>query len=125
MAAALMARYASSDLPVRFHADGVSRYPLDTEAAVYFCVLEALQNAAKYAGAGAIEVTFAERDGALTFEVVDDGAGFDPTVDGTGTGLHGMRDRLAVLGGDVSLISVPERGTTVRGHVPLAAEVLA
>ena len=125
VAAALMARYASSDLPVRFHADGVSRYPLDTEAAVYFCVLEALQNAAKYAGAGAIEVTFAERDGALTFEVVDDGAGFDPTVDGTGTGLHGMRDRLAVLGGDVSLISVPERGTTVRGHVPLAAEVLA
>ena len=49
VAAALAGRFASSDLPVRFHADTVGRYPLDTEAAVYFCVLEALQNAAKYA----------------------------------------------------------------------------
>ena len=61
VAAALMARYASSDLPVRFNADGIGRYPLDTEAAVYFCVLEALQNAAKYATAGSIDVTFGER----------------------------------------------------------------
>jgi signal transduction histidine kinase len=125
VAAALAARYASSDLPVRFHTDGIGRFPLDTEAAVYFCVLEALQNAAKYADAGAIEVTFAARDGALTFEVVDDGAGFDPTTLGYGTGLHGMRDRLAVLGGDVSLASAPGRGTTVRGRVPLVAEVTA
>ena len=125
VAAALAARFASSDLPVRFHADGIGRYPLDTEAAVYFCVLEALQNAAKYAGARTIDVTFAERNDALAFEVVDDGAGFDPSENGDGTGIHGMRDRLAVLGGDVSLTSAPGRGTIVRGQVPLAAEVPA
>ncbi len=123
VAAALAARFASSDLPVTFHADGMGRYPLDTEAAVYFCVLEALQNAAKYAGARAIDVTFAERDGALTFAIADDGAGFDLSEHGEGTGLHGMRDRLAVLGGDVSLNSAPGRGTIVRGRVPLAAGV--
>ena len=120
VAAALKVRYASSDLPVRFHADGVGRYPLDTEAAVYFCVLEALQNAAKYATAGSIDVTFSERNGALTFEVIDDGVGFDAAVGRNGTGLDGMRDRLAVLGGDVSLTSAPGRGTAVRGQVPLA-----
>lgn len=123
VAAALMARYESSDLPVRFRAEGTGRYPLDTEAAVYFCVLEALQNAAKYAEAASIDVTFAERDGALTFEVVDDGSGFDPSVGDSGTGVHGMRDRLAVLGGDVSLTSAPGRGTRVRGLVPLVAEI--
>ncbi|MGZ5343681.1 MAG: histidine kinase [Actinomycetota bacterium] len=123
VAPALAARFASSDLPVRFHADGIGRYPLDAEAAVYFCVLEALQNAAKYAEARAIDVSFAERDGALTFDVVDDGVGFDPSAARNGTGVHGMRDRLAVLGGDVSLTSAPGRGTIVRGHVPLAEEV--
>ena len=123
VAAALMARYASSDLPVRFNADGIGRYPLDTEAAVYFCVLEALQNAAKYATAGSIDVTFSERNGALTFEVIDDGVGFDAAVGRNGTGLDGMRDRLAVLGGDVSLTSAPGHGTAVRGQVPLAAGV--
>ena len=121
VAPALAARFASSDLPVHFHADGIGRYPLDTEAAVYFCVLEALQNAAKYAAARMIDVRFAEWDGALTFEVVDDGAGFDPAVAGNGTGVHGMRDRLAVLGGEVSLTSTPGHGTTVRGQVPIGA----
>ena len=125
VAAALMARYASSDLPVRFHADGIGRYPLDTEAAVYFCVLEALQNAAKYATAVSIDVTFGERSGALTFEVVDDGVGFDAAAGRNGTGLDGMRDRLAVLGGDVTLTSAPGRGTIVRGQVPLASGVSA
>jgi signal transduction histidine kinase len=123
IALALAARFASSDLPLRFHADGIGRYPLDTEAAIYFCVLEALQNAAKYAEARAIDVTFAERDGALTFDVVDDGVGFELSATRNGTGVHGMRDRLAVLGGDVSLTSAPGRGTIVRGHVPLAEEV--
>jgi signal transduction histidine kinase len=125
VAAALMARYESSDLPVRFRADGIGRYPLDTEAAVYFCVLEALQNAAKYATARSIDVTFGERSGALTFEVVDDGVGFDAAAGRNGTGLDGMRDRLAVLGGDVTLTSAPGRGTIVRGQVPLASGVPA
>jgi signal transduction histidine kinase len=70
-------------------------------------------------------VTFSERNGALTFEVIDDGVGFDAAVGRNGTGLDGMRDRLAVLGGDVSLTSAPGRGTIVRGQVPLASGVSA
>lgn len=119
VAAAIAARYVSSDLPVRMRADGIRRYPIETEAAVYFCVLEALQNAAKYAHARTIDVALAERGGALTFEVADDGAGFDPAANGSGTGLQGMRDRLAVLGGDATLTTAPGRGTVVTGRVPL------
>ena len=123
VAAALVARYATSDLPVRFQADGIGRYSLDTEAAVYFCVLEALQNAAKYAGADSIHVAFSEGDGSLRFVVRDDGAGFDATASDHGSGLDGMRDRLAVLGGDVAISSTPGRGTAVSGRVPLGAGI--
>jgi two-component sensor histidine kinase len=94
----------------------------DIEAAVYFCTLEALQNVAKYAAATTVEVTIAERDGALAFEVRDDGTGFDPSANGNGTGLAGMRDRLAVFGGDAEIASALGRGTTVSGYVPLQAE---
>jgi signal transduction histidine kinase len=48
---ALQAQARKSVLPVQIDADGVGRYPQDTEAAVYFCALEALQNITKYAGA--------------------------------------------------------------------------
>ncbi|HXY71946.1 MAG TPA: GAF domain-containing sensor histidine kinase, partial [Actinomycetota bacterium] len=105
-------------LPVDLRTDGVARYPIETEAAVYFCILEALQNAAKHARAGRVDVAVSERDGLLWFEVADDGIGFDPSANGNGTGLQGMRDRLAILGGDAALESTPGRGTTVRGRVP-------
>jgi signal transduction histidine kinase len=118
VAAALRADVVRLGLPVHLRADGVSRHPIETEAAVYFCVLEALQNTAKHAGATSVDVDIAERDGILWFEVADDGVGFDPSANGNGTGLAGMRDRLAILGGDASLESAPGRGTTVRGRVP-------
>jgi signal transduction histidine kinase len=125
IAAALRAQVARSEVSIRITADGVARHPIEIEAAVYFCVLEALQNTAKYARAKAVDVDLAERAGELTFEVRDDGVGFDPSVNGNGTGLAGMRDRLAVLGGDAELTSAPGRGTVVRGRVPLAvAEVV-
>ncbi len=123
IAAALAAQYQRTDLPVRLNTDGTGRYPIDLEAAVYFCTLEALQNIAKYANAAAVDVTIAEQEGALTFEVVDDGAGFDPAATPRGSGLNNMLDRLSVLGGDVTVDSAPGRGTTIRGRVPLASAV--
>ncbi len=62
IAAALAAQYLRSSLPVRMEADGIGRYPIELEAAVYFCTLEALQNAAKYAHASAITISFRERE---------------------------------------------------------------
>jgi signal transduction histidine kinase len=123
IAAALAAQYLRSSLPVRMEADGIDRYPIELEAAIYFCALEALQNAAKYANATAITIAFRERDGALEFSVADDGGGFDPGSNGTGTGIQGMRDRMAVFGGDAEIESSPGQGTIVRGRVPVSERV--
>jgi len=123
IAAALAAQYLQSSQPVRLEADGLGRYPIELEAAVYFCALEALQNAAKYANATAITIAFRERDGALEFSVADDGGGFDAGSNGTGTGIQGMRDRMAVFGGDAEIESSPGHGTIVRGRVPVSERV--
>jgi signal transduction histidine kinase len=116
--AALEAQIRKATLPVELEADGVGRYSQDAEAAVYFCVLEALQNVTKYAEASRASVRLGAPEGALTFEVEDDGAGFDPQARGYGTGLQGMADRLAALGGELAIRSSPGAGTTVSGWLP-------
>jgi signal transduction histidine kinase len=124
LVAALEAQAGRSPLPVAVEADGFGRYPQDAEAAVYFCALEALQNVAKYASASRACVRLAGpagHDGALEFSVTDDGAGFDSASAGYGTGLQGMADRLAALGGDLQVRSEPGRGTTVTGRLPVRA----
>jgi signal transduction histidine kinase len=88
------------------------------EAAVYFCVLEALQNVAKYAEATQVVVRLSGSNGELTFEVSDDGQGFDPVNTRSGSGLTNMSDRLSALGGELSVRSSPGEGTTVHGRVP-------
>jgi signal transduction histidine kinase len=119
LVAALEAQSRKSPLPVHVHADGVARYPQAVEAAAYFCCLEALQNVAKYAGASQIEVRLAFDDDVLTFEVIDDGAGFDPALRASGTGLQGMADRVAALDGALTVRSAPGQGTTVAGRIPV------
>ena len=63
---------------VLVRSDGIGRYPQEVEATAYFCVLEALQNASKYAEATSVEIGLMANDGWLSFEVVDNGRGFDP-----------------------------------------------
>jgi signal transduction histidine kinase len=116
--AALTAQARKASLPVMVDADGVGRLPQEIEAAVYFSCLEALQNAAKHAGASAATIRLGRRDGELTFEVADDGRGFDPAVITRGTGLQGIADRLAALGGTLEVRSQPGRGTTIVGSLP-------
>jgi signal transduction histidine kinase len=118
LGAAVRAQASRAALPVTVAVDGVGRYPRETEAAVYFCVLEALQNTAKYAGASTASVTLAASGGQLEFTVTDDGAGFDVAAAGDGTGLQGMTDRLAAVGGTVAIESAPGHGTTVSGCLP-------
>lgn len=119
LAAALEAQGRKSVVPVRLEPDGVGRYPQEVESAVYFCVLEALQNIGKYAGAHEVEIRLREDDGLLLFEIADDGMGFDPSEAGHGTGLRGMADRIEALGGTFELDSAPGRGTTIAGRLPL------
>ncbi|HEX6330480.1 MAG TPA: histidine kinase [Actinomycetota bacterium] len=115
---AVEAQARKTHLPVRIDADGIGRYPQDLEAAVYFCTLEALQNVAKYAKASSVDVLLRDRGGDLTFEIRDDGVGFDVSA-ARGSGLSNMRDRLDALGGDLDVRSEPRLGTVVWGRVPL------
>jgi signal transduction histidine kinase len=118
--AALEAQARKAAVAVTVEAPGVGRYPQQIESAVYFCVLEALQNVAKYAQASAVLVAL-RRDGrCLVFTVTDDGAGFDQAATPKGTGLQGISDRLAVLGGTMGVVSAPGGGTRVTGRVPVA-----
>ena len=93
------------------------RYPQEVETAVYFCTLEALQNAAKYAKPGEVVVRLLEESGELVFTIEDDGEGFDQATTKLGSGLQNMADRLAALGGDLLIQSSRKRGTLVEGRV--------
>ena len=118
--AALCAAAARAAVAVRLEAAGLARYPANIEATVYFCCLEALQNAAKHAGETArVTVRVREEHDSLAFEVTDDGAGFDPERRGRGSGLVNMADRLGAVGGRLSVRSQGGRGTSVAGTIPL------
>jgi signal transduction histidine kinase len=122
LVAALTSQARKSAVPVSLEADGVGRFSQDAEAAVYFCTLEALQNVAKYAQASGATVRLHREDGHLAFDITDDGVGFDPDAKGSGTGMQGMADRLAALGGELVVRSRPGQGTTVSGRVPVPRE---
>jgi signal transduction histidine kinase len=117
LAVALEAQARKSPLSVDVVPDGIDRYPADIEATVYFCVLEALQNAAKYAHASRTLVRLVEEHGNLVFEVEDDGQGFDVAVTPAGTGLQNMSDRIEAVGGRLEVRSAPGEGTTVVGRI--------
>jgi signal transduction histidine kinase len=119
LAAALESQGRKAPIPVSIRTDGVARYPQDFEAAIYFCCLEAVQNAAKYASAGHVSIALSASDGDLTFSVSDDGIGFDPADTPRGAGLTNMRDRIDALRGTLEIESAPNRGTTVRGRIPV------
>jgi signal transduction histidine kinase len=120
LAAALSAQASKSPLPVAVEADGIGRFPQDTEAAVYFCCLEALQNIAKYAHASGAQICLQAQNGTLRFTVSDDGAGYDVGHTPMGSGQRNMADRLAALGGRLEVRSAPSRGTTITACLPSA-----
>ena len=109
-------------VPVRLELDDVGRLPEEIETAVYYCCLEALQNAAKHGGT---DVTVTLRlwwePHLLRFSVADDGVGFVPGEQADATGLTNMLDRLGAIGGRISIRSAPGRGTDVDGAVTVSA----
>ncbi|WP_165367719.1 sensor histidine kinase [Phytoactinopolyspora endophytica] len=108
-------------LPTTVSVETDRRFDAAAEAAVYFCCLEALQNAGKHAGEGASAVVKVwVADGALVLEVRDDGAGFNAVAGDSGHGFVNMRDRVGALGGTLSVTSAPGQGTVVRGSMPVA-----
>ncbi|MDP9329958.1 MAG: GAF domain-containing sensor histidine kinase [Actinomycetota bacterium] len=120
LATALEAQGRKAAVPVAVEADGIGRLDRDVEAGVYFCVLEAFNNVAKYADASHVDVRLWWQDGEVVFEVRDDGVGFNPATRGYGTGLRGMADRLEALSGTLEVQSAPGTGTKILGRVPAA-----
>ena len=122
---------------VAFHVDGDPvPLPVEAEVALLRLTQEALANARRHAGAERVAVTLSYLDDQVTLDVYDDGRGFDPDaperaargprtgVDGAGFGLHGMRERIADLGGDFAIESAPGEGTAVAASLPLSAAPL-
>ena len=119
--AALDSQARKATIPVSIEADALERYTPDVEATVYFCVLEALQNTQKYAGASRAIVRIGFADGSLRFEVEDDGTGIDPVSVRKGTGLTNVADRLDALGGRLDIDARPGHGCRLIGSLPAAA----
>jgi signal transduction histidine kinase len=119
VADALRAVCRDGPLAVRISADGFGRHSAAVETTVYFCCLEALQNATKHAGNRAsVDVHLDAHDAEIRFSVSDDGAGFDPETVNRGAGLANIADRVAAAGGTLNIQSADGRGTRIEGLLP-------
>jgi signal transduction histidine kinase len=116
---ALRSATRAAGVPVHVEAGVVPRANPDVERAVYYTCLEAVQNAAKHAGAEtSVQLRLIARDDSLEFAVIDNGLGF-ASVTPSGAGLEIMRSRMRAVGGSLRISSIPDRGTSVVGRVPV------
>ncbi len=128
LAPAVQAAADNSPMPVELAIGDLGRHPIEIESTIYFCILEALQNAVKHSGADEVRIAIRRIAGRssnsdrLRFEVSDSGVGFDVDNAG-GVGLQNLRDRLGAVGGRITIASRLGQGTTIVGEVPLDATV--
>ena len=109
------------DLPVRasLDVDGLpDRLPAPVESTAYFVAAEVLTNVIKHADARSVHLSLRLEDEVLSIDVVDDGRG--GVRSDSGSGLSGLRDRLEVLGGTLTVTS-GETGTRVQAVLPCAS----
>ena len=112
-------------LPVTLRIEGVPRpLPAALDLSAYRIVQEALTNTVKHAGPACAQVTVRYEDGQVALEITDTGRGPD-NGPGTGHGLVGMRERAAMLGGDLEAAPTDGGGFTVRARLPLPAPASA
>ncbi|WP_420122981.1 sensor histidine kinase [Nakamurella sp.] len=124
LTAALRDAAARLPIPIILTADppdAGTRAGLRGRTALYFVVLEAIQNAAKHAAPSRIEVRIEHTGDRLTVRVRDDGRGFDPAVAPAGTGLANARARLDDVGGTLTVAAAPGAGTVLTAGVPATA----
>ncbi len=99
-------------------ADSHHRHSDELEAAIYRIAQEALTNTAKHGNASRARIEICERAETIHLTIEDDGIGFDPAANHEGFGLHGMRERVQLLAGELLIDSTPGRGTTVEAQLP-------
>ena len=110
--------------PVEVTGRRIGRYSTEIESAVYYCCLEALQNAIKHGGPAVhIAARLSVSNGELRLEVSDDGPGFDVGAIHGGDGLRNMADRLGAVHGQLAIVSSPGNGTLISGVVPVNGAV--
>jgi signal transduction histidine kinase len=125
LVAALRSGVSASPIPVFVEAEDLGRAPPLLEAALYFCCMEAVQNAAKHSEATRVTVRLHEATGDWRLDVIDDGAGFDEQaalLRQSGAGLLNMRDRLDAVGGRVRITSAAGSGTMVSAFGPVTEQ---
>jgi signal transduction histidine kinase len=116
---AITALAERATLPVAVEIGVEERLPAPVETAAYFVVAEALTNVARHAHAARASIVIGLAGGELTVEVCDDGVGGAHV--GSGSGLRGLQDRLAAVGGTLSVTSPPGGGTCLRATIPASA----
>jgi signal transduction histidine kinase len=123
LAAACAELARSASVPVHVDIPDI-RLPAEDELTCHFVCAEALTNTTKYANATAVRMSLAETGGVVRLVVSDDGVGGAGFAEGWagGTGLRGLADRLAVIGGTLTVDSPPGAGTTVIAEVPRRPE---
>jgi signal transduction histidine kinase len=123
----LLAELAKAGLAVRLRVEGTpSQLPAGVDLSAYRIVQEALTNVVKHAGPAHAQVTIRYRDHEVAVEVIDDGRGVAAVAAdgrrGTGHGLIGMAERVAVFGGDLEVGPRSGGGFRVAARLPLAAD---
>jgi len=119
LAAAVRAAARRAQVPAEVTEAPEERFPPDLEAAAYYVVSEALANAGKHASATRARVSIRRSGRVLRVEVADDGVGgADPAA---GSGLTGLADRVAALGGTLQVTSPPGAGTAITAELPCGA----
>ena len=109
---------ASIDLAYERGIEPTRQVP-EIEATLYRITQEALNNVLKHSNATTATVSVVEEDGTITLTIRDDGVGFDQSKQSTGFGLIGMRERVALVDGSISIKAAPGLGTTVEVAIPV------
>ncbi|MGB0871809.1 MAG: GAF domain-containing protein [Solirubrobacterales bacterium] len=109
------------ELDIDFGQHGVSAEASELETTAYRLVQEAISNATKHARASLVVLRVKRDESAIEIELTDNGVGFDPqTLEPTGFGLMGMRERVAIVNGRLDIESRPGAGTRIHAYLPLA-----
>jgi signal transduction histidine kinase len=119
LGAAITAQARRAPIPIDVESDGIGRYERGVEAAIYFCVLEALRYGVRHAGASRASVKLSQNNGSVSFEVLDDGGERDISAGDIAI----MTDRVDAIAGSLHVTSTPGEGTTIAGTIPTTVEV--
>ncbi len=110
-------------VPTSFRATGGAIRSTEIATCLLRVLQEALTNVSRHAAATEVGILLQVRPREVVLEVHDDGQGFEPAAPRTGTGLRGIQERCAFLGGTVSLQSRPTEGTRISIHLPVPGEL--